>query len=203
MNKINDQCIQTLFENPMIECKFETNTETFVKAITENIALIANSKDDLIHNCSTQSIELNGIYLLKFENCQIQINKTIVSNKNYVNHVILPNVLKEMTKLFDVSNITLEQIHFQNINNLDKITDVQYTHTQYRNSSFIVVSLLLYIIIGSSIIYCYKQRKIHLQISQPVVELKKGRVMITEPNQEIETKVIMPFGEPKQKIFVS
>ena len=107
-----------------------------------------------------------------------------------------------MTKLVDVSNITLEQIHFQNINNLDKITDVQYTHTQYRNSSFIVISLLLCIIIGSSIIY-YKKRKVHLQIYQPVVELKKGRVMITEPKQEQdkEPNAIQPFGEPTPKIF--
>jgi hypothetical protein len=200
LNKINDKCIQTLFQNPIIGCKFETNTETFVKTITENIALIVNSKDDLIQNCSTQNIQLNGTYLLKFENCQIQINQTIISNKNYVNHLILPNVLKEMTKLVDVSNITLEQIHFQNINNLDKITDVQYTHTQYRNSSFIVISLLLCIIIGSSIIY-YKQRKVHLQIYQPVVELKKGRVMITEPKHEEEPKEMHPFGQPTHKIF--
>lgn len=194
LNKINDKCIQTLFKNPMIECKFETNTETFVKTITENIALIVNGKDDLTQNCNT--------YLLKFENCQIQINQTIISSKNYINHVILPNVLKEMINLVDVSNITLEQIHFQNINNLKKITEVQYTHTLHRNSSFIVISLLLCIIIGSSIIY-YKQRKVHLQIYQPVVELKEGRVMITEPKQEQnkEPNVIQPFGEPTHKIF--
>lgn len=202
LTEINDKCIQTIFKNPMIECKFEINTETFVKTITENIALIVNSKDDLIQNCNTQNIQLNGTYLLKFENCQIQINQTIISNKNYVNHVILPNVLKEMTKLRDVSNITLEKIHFQNINNLDKIIDVQYTHTQYRNGSFIVISLLLCIIIGSSIIY-YKRCKVHLQIYQPVVELKKGGVMITEPKQEqdSEPNAIHPFGEPTHKIF--
>ena len=202
LNKVIDKCVQTLFENPMIECKFEINTETFVNTITENIALIANSKDDLIQNCNTQKIQLNGTYLLKFENCQIQVNQTIISNKNYVNHLILPNVLKKMTKLVDVSNITLEKIHLQNINNLDKIIDVQYTHVQYRNGSFIVISLLLCIIIGSSIIY-YRQRKVHLQIYQPVVELKKGRVMITEPNEinSKESSAVKPFGEPTHKIF--
>lgn len=203
LNKINEKCIQTLFENPMIECKFEINTETFVKSITENIALIINSKDDLIQNCNTQNIQLNGTYLLKFENCQIQINQTIISNKNYVNHIILPNVLKEMTKLKDVSNITLEQVHLQNIDNLDKITDIQYTHIQHRNSSFVAISLLLCIIIlGSSIIY-YKYCKVQPQIYQPVVEFKKGRVMINEPQEEKdkEPNAIQPFGEPTHKIF--
>ncbi len=108
-----------------------------------------------------------------------------------------------MTKLKDVTNITLEQIHLQNIDNLDKIDDIQYTSTQHRNGSFVVLSLSLCIIIGSAIIYC-RYCKVQPRIYQPVVEFTKGKVMINEPKdnepKNKELNEIQPFGE-SQKIF--
>ena len=153
---IEDKCINNIFKFKNAKCNKQLFKNPQIIEILPGVVITKNlHKINLIQNCNNyQDLYLVGTNIIKFDNCQINLNKTIYDNKytKINDNIILPHFITDIVEDKLVHNIKFEEIHLNEINNNRKLiieSKDQYKKEIIVNYSFktIIVILILIIVI--------------------------------------------------------
>lgn len=192
---VNDTCIKNIFEIQMDNCTFEQNNNEQIIPVTNSIILAINiKKQNITQNCNSQKIEVEGTYLIKIANCQININNLTFSNyeTKYTEHIILPNILKQINYI-DITNLTLDKIHGKTIENLQKLEEIQTVHYTFKLTNYITLGIIIIFLTTLYICKLKKTKKTCNTLVQPqvlfsqvpVIESQSRGVTTDEPHTSL------------------
>ena len=89
-----DGCVENLFKNKM-HCNYRINNQSNVNEMnTNHVYVIIARNQTIYHNCSSNNFTINGNYLIRFEDCNIEIDKVAYKHRNPLTIQILPNSIK-------------------------------------------------------------------------------------------------------------
>ena len=183
LKKIQDNCIQNIFNQNQMICNYEINTLTEVIEIGINVIVVINGNFDVNHTCNKFPLTLNGNYLIYIENCQIYLDKWY-NKKNYQDTIIVPNPIRNITTN---ESITLEELHYKHIENIKIIKELKY----HEKIQYVSITTVIIIIIIVLCIYTYIKikgnKKTQVTVNLPIIPLENGQasssggVMDTQP----------------------
>lgn len=184
--KVTKDCIQSLVNNELGKCKKIKNIKFEIKELKQNLILIKNADNEKMRNtCNFLEYKLNRNYIINFNNCSIEIGNVKFQNleKEFMQHVTLPNYLEigNISEAVNMKKLHLKQI--KNINEIKEIKDVTRHNklTFYVSTSFIVITiaiLILYIVkTKSSNVNVELVTKLENNKVQEDIELNEGGVI--------------------------
>lgn len=157
-----------------MHCNYETNTLTDVKEIGFNAIIVINGNFKVNHTCNEFPFTLNGNYLIYIEDCRIYLDKWY-NKKGYSNTIIIPNPIRNITT--SDSPLTLEQLHYKNIENIKMIRELKQ-HEKIQNISISTIVIITIIIICIYIYIKIRNRNIRqngVTINLPSIPLGTGQ----------------------------
>lgn len=172
---LQDNCLNNLLlSNTKLNCSYENfNQENIVYQI-QNVLIIKNIKNQtLTQDCNTLKYVLNGNYIIKSENCTLNLFNNTYSFKIYENNL-------------KMLNIPEHEVHINNINELqirdiDNLEKVEFSVSQ-KNVTYGISSIILIVLIIVIILLILRKRQTILKMStttvNPVAESYPGGVMI-------------------------
>uniref|UniRef100_A0A0K8VGH0 Uncharacterized protein n=1 Tax=Bactrocera latifrons TaxID=174628 RepID=A0A0K8VGH0_BACLA len=109
-----------------MNCKYKYNDQSKVIEMDTNHIYVINAKNKTIyHNCNSNNFTINGNYLIRFENCNIQIDNLFYRHRKPLTMKLLPNPVK-VINITITKNLSMEETHFQNIKNIQEIKELRY-----------------------------------------------------------------------------
>ena len=185
LNLINETCLNSIFQDKIINCHYRKVTEEKIIQINNELIVTINTKNEkLEQNCGNHDLKLTGIFLIKWKNCQISIKHKNFSNYIYEakQTIILPNIIKTFENNTLHTKIDIKQIQtqtFDNINELKEIKTVALIH-----SSSVVLIIIVIIVLGSVYLFFKLKKKSHGPSILLVKESRKGGVIIPPEHTE-------------------
>lgn len=177
--KIIDECTTNIIINKSFNfCQTRINLNHEIIQINRGIIVLINAQYKPYHDCNKIEYELEGNYVIKFKDCNIEINKSKFINnfKEFQNHILLPNYIK-LENISKMLNLT--ETHLNMIQNNKFIREV-YFETKSNHIVTIIIGLITIIILIIIVIHKCKQKKkeSHQEIKiQENFELKGGGVI--------------------------
>lgn len=166
-----NECLHRLLNGNTANCTFEKvySNQGVIKSIKEGIIIINNAIVDLKSNCSDHNQNLNGSYLIIFEQCTVKINgqlyindETSITKYSYFPTTGISVKEKDLIDTLPIQylqNITLhqrEQLEKVNLSSRSWIFGVV--------GSLSVPMVILLSLIGKTVYFRYRQRQSRVDI---------------------------------------
>lgn len=181
------KCISNLLKKNYDDCSKRLNEISNVIELDIGILLLTNVKKSKLKNdCNNIEYELNGNYLITFNNCTVEIDHITFSNKQtiYKQNIILPNydIMQNINKTVNIKDLDIRQM----LNN-KQIKEIIFTGKKkdtltYINIIISTITISTVILIISFFIYKVKKLKSKIElidktkIAQESNNLNKGGV---------------------------
>lgn len=185
----NTSCIPNIMKGTHATCsEMKTNSKPTVELLNEGIILINSFNGSIIQNCSDLDYNLNGTFLLRFNNCSIKINNQIFISKELSMNKKMPQTF--VTKSWTSSNqndFTIEQIQELHINNTVRIDSLHTRVQVHLWNSIIIYGLIIISITIFLYLKCKKNNSLTIvNTIQPKEEIPLAIAShsILNPNQE-------------------
>uniref|UniRef100_A0A034VS88 Uncharacterized protein n=1 Tax=Bactrocera dorsalis TaxID=27457 RepID=A0A034VS88_BACDO len=144
-NKYINEC--TISKHCTIDktCELITNVNSEIININDEIIIVKNAKNYLIqNNCGSEALQLNGNYVIKYNNCSIELANQKFSNnyKMFIDKIISNNITFNTT-------LTLEELKLTSIHNLKEIEEIKYKNkiVTYSTPTVVILIVILFVII--------------------------------------------------------
>lgn len=137
----SNKCLRNLLRNKNNKCEYKINENEIIISITEDMIITKNLPEiTLKQNCIQREIIIKGNNLIKFNNCNLEINDLQFTNylREFKESMIIPSLNVNLTKI--VENITLTNIHFKTIQNREKI---EYIEMKAKTLSYNTIILII------------------------------------------------------------
>lgn len=183
-------CTKSLINKRYEYCSKQRSSKYEIVEITPNMIIVKNAENVSLIDGNNKNIILNNNYIIYYSNCTLKINNVMFSNKEIVTNknTIIPIYSKPENVNF---TINLDDIHLKQIENVEKIKEVD---VNLKSNSIISYSTLSFMIISLSIcliLYLMKIKKYKIRFpkskknknvkeimnAQESIELKEGGVM--------------------------
>lgn len=154
LEPIYDKCITDIIRNNEANCKLTYFSDIKIKEISQGTLLFSNFNDKIISNCKLNSLNknLNGTFLITFENCEISIGEnTYVNNVFKVeDQIIVRHLMTKIKENQTIADLNLEKLYIKQLNYENSVTKISKQNTMSNivsNCNTIVIILIIIIII--------------------------------------------------------
>ncbi|XP_037926203.1 uncharacterized protein LOC119661085 [Hermetia illucens] len=110
-------------------CIIEYKNNNQVSEIEKGLLLVVDVNQKLKQKFNEELYELNGKFVIRFSNCNIEINEKV-----YTNDVKQFQQMLMLEPIKDISNynikINMEQLKIENIKKFEKIEEIKFVHKQ-------------------------------------------------------------------------
>lgn len=176
--KLSKHCI--IYKN----CKFIKNTEEEIIEIANNILILKNCKNKYLNNtCNKTEHNLNGNYMITFNNCTLNIENKKYSNKIYtITKTFITPVDEDL--VITQNQLTFDEIVLKQENNIKTINELKY----HKVASYGIGSIAILITIIFAVIILCKHKKLKVKIINRIQEnpkTREGRVTYDNKNADI------------------
>lgn len=181
--KLNDSCLTKIINFKTAQCNMEKSEKTFVTEIIPGILVFNNFYDKIKQNCNKNNINMQGNFLIKFQNCEITaLNKTYLNLKIQIyDKFILPNIITKIDKKpNNITSLRLESLYFAQTIQEETIKSIMY---QNKNSNIVTISIdiiIIFVIIILATTFFFKKKVSIFKLSSEP-QANGGGVMVT-PN---------------------
>lgn len=167
---LDNKCIENILRFKEAQCNLEISEKSEVVEMVQGIIIFKNFKGNITHDCSKLKVMQKGTFLIKFENCKINVlNKTYTNvNLKMYETLVLPNLI---TKIKENKNVTefdlkIETLQMKYEDNIRILVDKNKEMHVFSLSSdiSIIISIITLTIIFACII---KSRQISYIVSEP------------------------------------
>ncbi|XP_037903895.1 uncharacterized protein LOC119647163 [Hermetia illucens] len=148
-------------------CIIEYKNNNQVSEIEKGLLLVIDVNEKLKQNCNEKLYELNGIFVIRFSNCNIEINEKV-----YTNNVKQFQQILMLEPIKNISNynikINMEQLKIENINNLEKIEEIKFVHKQniIATSTIIIIIIIILTVLFIAYLYFKNNKSIKININE-------------------------------------
>lgn len=169
----NSECIPNIIKGKLATCnKIPKSSTTVIEELDDGILLLNNFKGKINGSCGQH--DLNGTYILKYNNCSIELDDQWYITTE-IKITAVPQIYQTNWKIRNNQyQPSLEEIHELHLNNTQIISAID-VH-RYANSSSIIILIL--ILITVYIIVRSKKRKVKF------VEIKERKAM--KENEQVQ-----------------
>lgn len=102
------------------------NNQSKLIEMDTNHVYVINAKNQTIYrNCSSNNLTIDGNYLIRFENCNLEIDKVTYKHRKPLAVQLLPNPVR-LINITIMKNLSMEDMHFRYIENIQQITELRY-----------------------------------------------------------------------------
>lgn len=149
--KLENKCIENILKFQEAHCALETLKESLVIEIVPGVIILKNFNDKITHNCNKLDIRQKGTFLIKFENCRVNISNITYNNVNIKIHetFILPNLITEIKEKKNVTklDLKLENLYIKQISHENNIELLMKKNEKINVISISTDAVILFIII--------------------------------------------------------
>lgn len=153
----NTSCIPKIIKGINASCSSTQHKTPNIEEIKEGVLLINNLKANITGNCSTSNLQLNGTYIIKYQNCTLGINDLFYKSTELLLSSAIPQNYqtnwKDNSEYKQLSMKYLNELHINNTKTI-KLIDIQTSINTY--GSYIVYVI---IIIGIILFYFILKNK--------------------------------------------
>lgn len=163
---IKDNCINDIINSKEAYCKKQILDIEVIKLITEGIIITKNlNKTILKQNCNNLNLSLSGNYLIKFNNCKIELRNVKYENKEtkIYDKIILPNFVTKIKEEKVIENIKLEELYLKHISNRELVEEVAFKSKTIWTTTVsinIVTIIVIATFVITKIVRKYKNRTV-------------------------------------------
>lgn len=159
----NTSCIPNIMKGTHATCnEIKKSSTSTVELLNDGMLLLNTFNGNVIQTCSDINYNLNGTFLLRFNNCSININNQFFISKEISINKTMPQTFVTAWTSINSKDLTLQQIEKLHINNLDKIEIMQTKVKIHFWNSITVYGIIIFIIIIFLYLKCKKQKTITL-----------------------------------------
>ncbi|XP_050099576.1 uncharacterized protein LOC126579902 [Anopheles aquasalis] len=195
-------CAPNLLKGLTADCDYISNpiAEEIVNIDNNHILMNTVSNFELITNCGIADRNLTGSFLFTYENCQLLVNKSIISNG--VQHLPVKPiplqldgiVIKQNKGLLNVSLDYLHQAHLETRKELDMIhlqnNSIQWPHLTIFGG--IAVMPMIIVIIVALVIWHRRRIAITMHTATVIPMQATAQVLTDERRRELEAYLGTP-----------
>jgi hypothetical protein len=118
----NSSCIPKYIQSKNASCEHQlSNQESDVEELDEGIILLNDFNGTITSTCENQQRTLKGTFLIKFNNCSLNVQEKLFYSKIIKDHQIIPQIFQQNLKVFSRNITSLDQIRDLHLNNTQRI----------------------------------------------------------------------------------
>ena len=151
INLTNTSCIPNIFKSLEAKCNIVNNQHIpTIEEISPGIILLNNFNGTILVESIPQN--LNGTYLIKFNNISITVNNRQFTSREESQNQILPAILYPLIKEREMKRLlSLEMMDELHVNNTNTIEMLQLDSTTHRFSTYGIITVLSLILLAITI----------------------------------------------------
>lgn len=187
----NSDCIHKLINNNPAHCElFEEDESSEIYQPESNHILLINVPETTINStCEFGPKVVNGTALIRYENCQVQINGIIYEGqpKRFWDEIYIhPVLFNEINFTINNQNLTFQKLKSYNFENRKEIELLRYNIFQKDILAYCMIAILGIIVITIPVYYNRSSYKHSIDLPNPA-----------SPTGTIKTQFLFPSLSPK------
>ena len=145
----NSTCIPNLMRGTHATCsELKISSNQIIELLDEGIILLNAFNGIIIQNCSDNNYNLNGTFMLRFNNCSITIENKFFSSKEVsVSNQMPQTFIAKTWTSTNKDEMTIQQIQYLHINNTETINSINNKILIHVMNSIVIYALLVAAII--------------------------------------------------------
>lgn len=162
--EIKDDCINNIIKFKEAKCNTVMCNNQEIEEIIPGMIILKNVDNlNVTQNCNKGTINLKGNFLIRFENCRIEIGNDIFTNANIkvYDSLILPNFVTKIKEYKTLPKIELKELYLKQLDNEKNVEEIVVKNRNNKVISFgtdIIITIIVITLI-LTYFYCKCKRK--------------------------------------------